>query len=322
MKAIENISETGKTADKVFYKKDYNIARNIIAQKQFNVIADAFNKSNIDFIPLKGIVYINLIYENIWDRFLTDIDLLIKTADLSKIHNIMNKLGYTHLSSNPLGWTPVESGLNVDLHTDIWYLSKHEIKELWQSCAIAKFCGFSLKLPSKEEMIIYAIAHSLIHHANKEGNLRDDLINMFTKWQNDIDLLLLINKIKKYNFISPFVYSFNLIRSEIPYVLSQQIEAFIYPERNIEREKEFLIYLNLKHPLKGHLLRLIFQRNIYYKIAYILSTLFPQPYIMRWRYNAHSSLGICLTYAARPFLLAYYSLKVLFRLSSRKSSVY
>lgn len=294
---------------------DQGIARNIVAQKQFADIANEFLKRKINFMPLKGIALLDTLYTDIRERFLSDIDLLVMPKDLPRIHSIMTELGYATVESTPLCWVPNGwTGLSIDLHDGIWYMTADEQKNLWSSSPIVPIARCPCRVFPKEEMIIYAIAHAFIHHGHEKGMWEDDVARMFNVWENKLDVAVLIEQCRQYGLITPFIRAFEIIKSNIPEQTERAIAWEIKRDTNVFEIKILKRLLATEHHLKGHMLRFVFQRNIYHKLTFILRSLFPDVYFMKRRYDLNSTGQVIVAYACRPFWYMLYAIKVVKRM--------
>lgn len=298
--------------------KDYKIARNILAQKQFTDIADEFNKNNISFIPIKGIALLNLVYKDTAERFMEDVDILVKEKDLVKIHSVMTGAGYSPVPDEPLAWTPSCAGAPIDLHTDIWYLSKKEMREIWDLPLSVEFDGIKCRVLPKEDMIIHAIAHSFIHHGQNNDSWKKDVLAMFAGWEGSLDLISLMGKLSEYELIAPFGVAFDILKAELPGRTASIISYELEYVKDGKQEKMLMKFIDMRHNLKGHILRFLFLRDLNHQVRYIFKALFPSPYIMGRRYNKESGFGIACAYVWRPISFVVYTFQVFIKFIFRR----
>ncbi|MFH1379562.1 MAG: nucleotidyltransferase family protein [bacterium] len=287
-----------------------SLYRNILAQKQFHDITDKFMRSKLPFIPIKGIVLLDLLYTNIGERYLSDIDILVKAGDLQKIHSLMHELGYIPSKDSPSEWIPAGDGLPIDMHADIWYASSSELQRLWQMSPIRMIAGLPCQVMPKEEMIIHAVAHAFIHHGNREGDWEKDVVSMLSRWQESLDLKKLIFSAGAYNLITPFRAAFHQMQPKLPPAVGDAIAVLLKGKEKIFESWFLHKSLSLKHNLKGHILRFVFQRNVLFKMGFLLKMVFPSPYFIRRRYNRFSTIGVIGAYIMRPFTCMVYGFRV------------
>lgn len=70
------------------------LAKNMYLWREFCYIQDAFNKTGIKVIPLKGIILAETLYHNLGLRPMVDIDILVQEKDLYTAKNELLQLGY------------------------------------------------------------------------------------------------------------------------------------------------------------------------------------------------------------------------------------
>lgn len=103
--------------------------RNLFLLQALEEITRAFAQAQVELVQFKGIDYLQRIYLNLDERFLSDIDLLIEASQLENARTILTNLGY-HCIENirqscfhekrygyihaPLQC--VKGGINIDLH--------------------------------------------------------------------------------------------------------------------------------------------------------------------------------------------------------------
>ncbi len=68
--------------------------RGVIAERQAVEVLEAFGKAEIACIPMKGVVHRRLLYDDPAERFLMDVDLLVRPEDFDRAATILEELGY------------------------------------------------------------------------------------------------------------------------------------------------------------------------------------------------------------------------------------
>lgn len=76
-----------------------NTARNLQVLKHFGVLAGALQAQGLPFVPLKGVYLCSNVYENLGERTLWDVDLLVPAAELERALGLIETTGYR--SSRP-----------------------------------------------------------------------------------------------------------------------------------------------------------------------------------------------------------------------------
>src|SRR3989338_10575349 len=115
---------------------------NVLKQREFNVINNAFRTANIPMVPIKGVALLYEIDKYAEKRQMCDIDILIKKENFSKSKEILSGLGYKIFASgfsenyyiNQYHHLPMRNKYMVEIH---WNLSPPRpteiiLPELWQ----------------------------------------------------------------------------------------------------------------------------------------------------------------------------------------------
>jgi hypothetical protein len=101
---------------------------NLLFLKEYKEIAHAFNAEQVALLPLKGIDFFRTVYPNIALRTSSDIDILVKKADLDRAIDILRGLGYVRKKTGHAAaeifhfvfFRPVAAAsVFVDLHWDL-----------------------------------------------------------------------------------------------------------------------------------------------------------------------------------------------------------
>jgi hypothetical protein len=103
--------------------------RNLFLLQALEEITRAFAQAQIQLVQFKGIDYLQRLYLNLDERFLSDIDLLIEACQLANARNLLSNLGYhcienirqSRFHEKRYGYIHaplqcVKGGINIDLH--------------------------------------------------------------------------------------------------------------------------------------------------------------------------------------------------------------
>jgi hypothetical protein len=145
-------------------------ARNQVLFAALDRITTTFNHAGIPIQPLKGAALAGTLYPNPALRLMSDLDLLIKPADLLPALALLDRLGYhtqkityhAVLSGGPGGDIPVE------LH---WCLPDGQaVPETWWEAAAILEPGMTASRPAGPfglvEHLLYLSAHLLLQHGD------------------------------------------------------------------------------------------------------------------------------------------------------------
>jgi hypothetical protein len=129
--------------------------RNLFLIQALEEITHTFAQAKIKLVQFKGIDYIQRIYLNLDERFLSDLDLLVQATQLEKARLILSKLGYhcienirqSRFHEKRYGYIHaplqcIKGGINVDLHVRLG-IENANINELaWQHLQNEQYLHF------------------------------------------------------------------------------------------------------------------------------------------------------------------------------------
>jgi hypothetical protein len=74
-----------------------NLGRNIRLEKEFSLILELADREGVRIIPFKGFSLVHTVYENLGQRAMDDIDILIQENTLQKICCVLKECGYREI---------------------------------------------------------------------------------------------------------------------------------------------------------------------------------------------------------------------------------
>jgi hypothetical protein len=157
-------------------KYDEALYLNIFIKNQMNQMLNQFEKLGIEVIPLKGIHFAEKYFGYMGARATTDIDLLVKKADIVKAIACVGALGYTmeqeqipghfHWSySKQLPHCPVP--MTVELHWDLLQITTSDlnISEFWEHSTPLEACSHVKELSDYHTFYMICL-HGWRHNLN------------------------------------------------------------------------------------------------------------------------------------------------------------
>ncbi len=81
-----------------------NTARNLQLIKHFEVLAGALQAQDLPFMPLKGLYLCTSVYENLGERSIWDIDLIVPLAELKRALTVIEGTGYRPAGRTTWNW--------------------------------------------------------------------------------------------------------------------------------------------------------------------------------------------------------------------------
>lgn len=150
------------------------ILKNLFIKKTLDDIVNLFSTQGIPLISLKGIFMWDVIYGDITFRNLSDIDILVKQADLAQAERLLHCNGYiktrqhvgeiSYLKDAPSVQEPFKKIL-IEIHYALNLPAPLSIPPdfLWHKPIIKYSGGLRMMYPSLENSLIYAALH-FFHH--------------------------------------------------------------------------------------------------------------------------------------------------------------
>jgi hypothetical protein len=145
----------------------YDLLRSSLAR-----IADAFSVLRGPVIVLKGPALAERLYPSPACRPMEDLDLLVRTEDLPAAAHVLASLGYTDRSFGPEDFRDPDTGIVVDLHTELLNTTRlsarrtawHPDLDRWR----ARAAPFPLAAPASllhpQDHLVYLCHHTWLHH--------------------------------------------------------------------------------------------------------------------------------------------------------------
>ena len=155
-----------------------NTARNLRLLAEFQKVAKTLQERNIPFIPLKGVYVSSNLYQNIGERIITDIDLLIPPVNLREaVDAIETNTGYhpsrlydLETEQRNLHHLPpyIKSGAPpLEIHWTLLhprFKTQLNLQGVWEDSVPAKLRDIQARTLSPNDLLIYLCAHVAYHH--------------------------------------------------------------------------------------------------------------------------------------------------------------
>ncbi|MBI4834753.1 MAG: nucleotidyltransferase family protein [Planctomycetes bacterium] len=279
---------------------NWTLARNIIIYNELAKTLKQLNnpacqslgagRSNIKTIVLAGAALAQTVYPDIGSRPMSDIDLLVKRADLPLLEKSMDALGYklemrrsseAHYSNNLPEFT-----IHIDIHTDLSFLDTRGNSEIWERAVKAALSDNETYILSPEDALIYALTYSFTGH----GHIKNAAIND-ASWiirKHNISWDLISTLIKRYNLEVPMYCGLMAARKKA--VIDDEVLTKIKPPTR--KSMEMKIYcMALNHPSEdmAPVLRFLTCPG---KLRLLKDSFFPSSDFMQRRYGSSASLAV------------------------------
>jgi hypothetical protein len=168
----------------------------LAALADFRAIGRLLEADRIPFILMKGSAYLIDLYDDPGQRALTDIDLLVRPADASRVHRLLQRAGYATLKWDDSYHrfevvAPGRERCRCEVH---WRLGLSERtvdqQEIWNRAQATVLEGIPCLRLAPEHALLYHVAHQADHFFGPSLKWTIDLRLMFRQWPLDEESLL------------------------------------------------------------------------------------------------------------------------------------
>jgi hypothetical protein len=278
---------------------------NKIALDDLNLIYDAFSKSGIEFIALKGAALLLTHCQAFGSRYMSDIDLLVKSDDLVHADAVFSDLKFSKLSVTGYDYggskkivprkhhhlPPKRSprGTIFELHDQ---LPGFSVEGLWQRSHLVERYGIKARIPADVDLLGIACRHALENHKREPRRFvrhAADIDLMLHTGVFDIELLRKLYDASDSLAVSRSLAMVQAVRDYSEYGLARQptLEAEILFSKAEDLWKAY------------HTLQDYFEKTRSYSSGDILRMLFPSRTFMRERYKIDKNFMLPFWYLRR-----------------------
>lgn len=185
-----------------------NLLRNTRHYQELWRLTTILAEENIPVILLKGIYLADTVYDNIGLREMSDIDLLVREADLPRITGILLNLGYTQERSASLDAAiqvlrhlprfTNKQNVAMEIH---WHITKKsepqtiDAEALWNRSRPVTVAGCHARCLSPEDLLLHLCLHAAYQH-NFTFGLKPlyDIAATTEKFRHVLDWQAIINR--------------------------------------------------------------------------------------------------------------------------------
>jgi hypothetical protein len=299
-----------------------NLKRNLSIVGALRVVLAIFQEAGISCIVLKGIALAERVYPNIALRGMSDVDILVRKADLFKVDDHLSSLGYTSRDSsvtkaihNPAGYLASleyrridPSPLNLHVH---WhpvntsvpaaiFAERIDTDRLWEKAATVAIADSQALMLTPEHLIIYLCEHALrVGHSFDRIILVCDIFYAIKAYEKVIDWDFMIEESRRFN-LSRFVYhGLSIVKHHTSSGIPDACIAKLRPPDLSWGEKYFLELQFDNRRIRGssYFIYLAMNRGLFAKIEFIARTFFPPARILlqrQYRKDAEFSKSLYL----------------------------
>lgn len=198
------------------WEKEYHhqLARTVLEQDCLSRILEAFARSGIKSIVLKGPHLAQEYYPHPALRPCDDIDLLIRPDDRLRASRTVQTMGFTSLEETATAkkFSQENTGIFLEVHTDLQTPDRRnpsfeiEIKDFWESSLPAQIADLPARVLSPTINLLYLAAH-LSHHGFSRIIWFYDLYLVMEKSGDSLNWDRLIEAAHRYQCAGQVYYS-------------------------------------------------------------------------------------------------------------------
>jgi hypothetical protein len=282
-------------------KKDYylNATKNTLIFKELGRSLEAFKKSGLEVIVLKGAALAEEVYGNIALRPMSDVDLLVKGADMAHADVQLKTVGYrpidaavdevdfssTYLTTLDYR-SPEENSPSFHIHWHFVnstipnesYIKNIKIENIWRDAENAKIAGVETLIMAPHHQLIHLSEHALrVTHSLSKLRLLCDINEAVNFYQKQLDWSRLIKESFKFNldrmvYLSLY-FSYKFLETQIP----EDVLSELRPKHFSVGEKIFMnaISRNLRFPGLSYFVHLSMNKGLFTRLKFVGRTFFP-----------------------------------------------
>jgi hypothetical protein len=218
-----------------------NTARNLNFLTEHNNLIKALEAQNIPVISLKGIYLATCIYQNMGERVIGDIDLLVPLDDLSRAVQVIESTGYRsnpkydlefekkrlhHLPPYFKSKAPV-----LELHWNILARISHHIDldGIWERSLPVKIGGSNARTLCPEDLLIHLCAHIASHLYRNATRSLYDIKLVLEHFETQLDWQIVSTRAREWGLINSVYLTLRLTRSLLDFDLPAPIWQTLHP---------------------------------------------------------------------------------------------
>ncbi len=306
-------------------KGDYylNAARNILIFKKLGAILEEFRQAGLEVIVLKGAALAETIYRNLALRLMTDLDLLVRKEDLSRIDEQLKILGYysSDILVNDIDFSSTylttldyrsstDNSLSLHIHWHFVnssipnesYIKNINMENIWRDAEKIPIANVETRVMAPHHLLIHLSEHALrVTHSLSKISFFFDIHEAVNFHTERLDWDRLIKDSFKFNlnrmvYISLYFTS-KFMQTKIP----EDVLADLRPKRFFLGEKIFLNHISNNNRFSGmsYLVHLSMNRGLFKKMNFVERTLFPPRRIISQKNYAQDSKFSWILYVRR-----------------------
>lgn len=243
---------------------------NNLRVEELKKLGAAFLSNKIDVYLLKGFSMLGDLYQDLGSRFASDVDLLVDSAQLDKVSEILLSEGYTEIPA--IKWMgdnfkyTFEKNIGtidvtIELHTRLFWHQKIDIEE----GSTSHIRGF--KKLSNEEQFVHLAGHFAFQHTCLKLFWLVDILKLSSSQSLDIKKVMVLAK--KYKVERSVVLCLNLVnrygvvlskKNTLPLSLQDRLLNYLVNDSFLQSPD--------KNKLKYYLIKNLLKDSFFYSLKY------------------------------------------------------
>jgi hypothetical protein len=270
--------------------------RNAIILRSLEELSAFLAQEKIGIILFKGLMLAELVYKDLGVKPMSDIDILVKKADLMKLDRILKSIGYAPVPGadvllelpytrhrNSIDYSkPSAITLHVYWHIinyvtyDTEVIKKIDMDKIWSEAKSIRIGGANIFTFSPRHQIIYLCLHSMIH-CFCPLLLGSDLNEYIRSEREFIDWDLVTKEAISFGIYKYVYYGLYFIKHIFDAEIPPEVLKVLKPEKMSYFEKKLILSIIDGKPVRWteDLLSLGMNENFADRIKFIFNTVFP-----------------------------------------------
>ncbi len=290
------------------------LKRNLSITGELKGALTLLKEAKIPCIVLKGISLAEHVYPGIALRGMSDVDILIKKADLYITDKILSSQGYLprdssadHAIYNPEGYLASleyrrdgDYFLNLHIHwhtvnssVPAYMFARHiDMERIWEKAVTTRVADVDVQMMCPEHLIIYLCEHALrIGHSFDRLILVCDIYYAVKTYEDSLDWGFLIEESRRFG-VDRFIYfSLSIVKHYSSLNVPDEVMRILKPDNISPGERFFLRQQFNNRRVRGssYFIYLAMNRSYSEKFAFLFRTFFPPSQILLQRQYAKDS---------------------------------
>lgn len=290
-------------------------ARHLVMSAELGRLLKAFDRASILTIPLKGPVLAELLYPDPAVRPCSDLDLLIRPADVTRTDGLLHELGYRRvadahtfefdLAHDRATLFEGSSGVRVDLHwsplSEPRYRWDERAATVWPRVIRTRVGGHETWSLCPEDLVVYLAAHLAVHHGVAGLLWQYDLFLLVARWGAALDWTAVTARARRWRVRTAVYFALRTVEELFDAGVPETLLAELEPPGVRAAALKWLLG-HRDHPQRRaaeHLIGLLLVDRAWDVVGAVRDAVFPSSDWLAARYGGRSVLGRYVAHARR-----------------------